>query len=722
MIENITRVKEKPSLKRTGELTSSAFTVGLVAALGGFMYGYDTGLINSILEMDYVQRHVSANKVDFRVDERSLLTAVLSLGTFFGALFAPVISDQYGRKFSIIISSAFIFNVGNVLQLAALEKTLLCVGRAISGLAVGILSAIVPLYQAEASPRWVRGSVVYTYQWAITWGLLISSAVCQGTKNLNNSGSYRVPIGIQFLWSLLLWLGMVFLPELPRYYVQKDKIQNALESLSRLRKLPTSDNNLIEELVEIKANYDYELSFGKASYIDCFRSGGGRHKQFLRMLTGIGVQAFQQASGINFIFYYGVNFFKNTSVKNSYLVSFLTYAVNTIFTIPGLILVDVIGRRKLLILGGIGMTISNFIIAIIGVTLNNNKIRAAINVSFSCLFIAFFASSWGGGVWAVTSDIYGIGIRQKAISINAATNWLVNFCLALATAYLIDSNGRRSAEGTKIFFIWGSLNAAGVVFVYLVLYETKGLKLEEVDLMYKTCKLAPDSTNFQPTKLVSDVATSLAELGYRYSSINLDINKSNENQSGHENGGLYDGSDSYQNFINSDTSDGTDAIDSSRVQKNELNNTLDKNNITLVPYSHVSCAVSINSDSDESDNSRNSDTVISSGPASLRNCPKYLSDSQRTDEKFHHEVSHYSGSLPDGLTPSDTYLSSEARSPNGLMSNHMPSYSVEPNGTLSASAYFNAPSSSSSSVSRTSSFGSQGLLVRGTRGTDDQDT
>ncbi|CCE78069.1 Piso0_000682 [Millerozyma farinosa CBS 7064] len=707
MIENIIKVKEKPSLKLTGELTSSAFTVGLVAALGGFMYGYDTGLINNILEMDYVQRHVSTNKVDFTVDERSLLTAVLSLGTFFGALFAPVISDQYGRKFSIIISSAFIFNVGNVLQSAASEKTLLCVGRAVSGLAVGILSAIVPLYQAEASPRWVRGSVVYTYQWAITWGLLIASAVCQGTKNLNNSGSYRVPIGIQFLWSLLLWLGMVFLPESPRYYVQKDKIQDALESLSRLRKLPTSDNNLIEELVEIKANYDYELSFGKASYIDCFRSGGGRHKQFLRMLTGIGVQAFQQGSGINFIFYYGVNFFKNTSVKNSYLVSFLTYAVNVIFTIPGLILVDVIGRRKLLISGGIGMTISNFIIAIIGVTLNNNKVRAAINVSFSCLFIAFFASSWGGGVWAVTSDIYGIGIRQKAISMNAATNWLVNFCLALATAYLIDTTGKRSVQGTKIFFIWGSLNAAGVVFVYLLLYETKGLKLEEVDLMYKTCKSARDSTNFQPTKLVSDVATSLAELGYRYSSMNLDISKSNENQGAHESGGLYDGSDSYHNFLNSDISEDTDAIDSSRVQKNELNNTLDKNNITLVPYSHVSCAVSINSDSDESDNSRNSDTVTSSGPASLGNYPRNLSDSQRTDEKFHQEVSYYSSSLPDGLTPIDAYLNSEARSPSRLVSGHIPSYNADPNGTQSASAYFNAPSTSSSSVSSTSSFASQ---------------
>ena len=103
--------------------------------------------------------------------------------------------------------------------------------------------------------------------------------------------------------------GMSFLPESPRYYVQQDNLQLALDSLCKLRKLPPDDDDLIEELVDIKANYDYELSYGKTTVLDCFKSGGGRHKQGLRMLTGIGVQFFQQCSGINFIFYYGVNFF-----------------------------------------------------------------------------------------------------------------------------------------------------------------------------------------------------------------------------------------------------------------------------------------------------------------------------------------------------------------------------------------------------------------------------
>lgn len=199
-----------------------AIIVGLVAAVGGFLYGYDTGLINDIMEMQYVKTHIPLHEGDFNTHERALITAVLSLGTFFGALIAPFISDKYGRKLSIIVSSAIIFNVGNVLQVSATDVGLLCAGRGISGLAVGTLSAIVPLYQAEASPKWVRGSVVFTYQWAITWGLLLALAICQGTRKMSSSASYRIPIGIQFLWSTTLCIGMLFLPESPRFLEEVD--------------------------------------------------------------------------------------------------------------------------------------------------------------------------------------------------------------------------------------------------------------------------------------------------------------------------------------------------------------------------------------------------------------------------------------------------------------------------------------------------------------------
>ncbi|SCU92785.1 LANO_0E02102g1_1 [Lachancea nothofagi CBS 11611] len=487
---NLTKVDSAAFLKPARPQSSfMSILVGVFVAVGGFLYGYDTGLINNISEMQYVKTHFAANGEQFTAKEMSILVSFLSLGTFVGALAAPFISDSYGRKTTIIISTFFVFMVGNSLQVAASGMTLLVIGRVFSGVGVGFISAVVPLYQSEAAQKQVRGAIICTYQWAITWGLLVSSAISQGTHNRNDASSYRIPIGLQYLWSCILGLGMLFLPESPRYYVLKDQLDLAAKSLSFLRGVPEDDSGLLEELVEIKANYDYEMSFGKFSYLDCFRSSKSRTKQTLRMLTGISIQAFQQFSGINFIFYYGVNFFSKTGIGKSYLVSFITYAVNVGFNIPGLFLIEYMGRRKVLLLGGVLMTMANFIIAIIGLVVKS-VVADKILIAFVCVFIASFSATWGGCVWAISAELYPLGVRSKCTAICAASNWLVNFICAMITPYLIDTGAHTSSLGTKIFFIWGSLNAVGVVIVYLTVYETRGLTLEEIDLLYR---LSPNS-------------------------------------------------------------------------------------------------------------------------------------------------------------------------------------------------------------------------------------
>ncbi|SCV99830.1 LAFE_0B03444g1_1 [Lachancea fermentati] len=463
--------------------------VGAFVAVGGFLYGYDTGLINNITEMNYVKKNFASNQDQFTAKEMSILVSFLSLGTFFGALAAPFISDSYGRKATVIFSTFFVFMIGNTLQVAAHNTTLLVVGRVLSGVGVGFISAVVPLYQGEAAQKWIRGAIISTYQWAITWGLLVSSAVSQGTHNRDNASSYRIPIGLQYVWSSILGVGMLFLPESPRYYVLKDRLDRAAKSLSFLRGVPEYDSALLEELVEIKANYDYEMSFGSFSYLDCFKASKSRSKQKLRMFTGIAIQAFQQFSGINFIFYYGVNFFSKTGVSESYLVSFITYAVNVGFNIPGLFLVEYMGRRKILIVGGILMTISNFIIAIVG-CLTDSVVADKVMIAFICVFIAAFSATWGGCVWVISAELYPLGVRSKCTAICAASNWLVNFICAFITPYLVDTGSHTSSLGTKIFFIWGSLNATGVIIVYLTVYETRGLTLEEIDQLYR---LSPNS-------------------------------------------------------------------------------------------------------------------------------------------------------------------------------------------------------------------------------------
>lgn len=680
---------------RQKSLSNSAFVVGMVAAVGGFLYGYDTGLINDIMEMNYVKSTIPANKSSFTVHERALITAILSLGTFVGALVAPLISDTYGRKFSIILSSALIFNVGNALQVLATDVALLCAGRAVSGLAVGILSATVPLYQAEASPKWVRGSIVFTYQWAITWGLLIALAICQGTRKITLSASYRIPIGLQFLWSGLLCLGMLFLPESPRFYVQKNNIQAALHSLSKLRRLPDDDTDLIEELVEIKANYDYEMSFGKTTLLDCFRLGGGRHKQKLRILTGMGVHAFQQCSGINFIFYYGVNFFSSTGIHNYYLMSFVTYLVNVIFTIPGIMFIDILGRRQLLLFGGAGMSLCNFTIAVVGVTVANQESRSIVSIVFSCCFIACFASTWGGAVWALASDIYGISIRQKAVAITASSNWLVNFVFAYITPYLIDTGSHTAALGNKIFFIWGGCNALGTIFVYFMVYETKGLRLEEVDFMYVNCKNSRASTKFKsraidysnmPTGPCDQSFVSLPNNGWALQNV-----KDKETLNSSSSPGA---TEDHQHALPAAAvdSDAEIYLDIDEVQNKNKSQNLNQNqghNFTAVPHSNMLSPSLSNTSAELSDNS-----VMSSQSAT--DYQKYLQSLQKQPSagtKRHPLTSQTSTSILKLTGASNKYAATQSVSINRLNSSQSQS------GTMTNSDLYNSANGLSESIS-----------------------
>ncbi len=154
----------------------------------------------------------------------------------------------------------------------------------------------VPLYQSETAPKWIRGAIVGTYQFAITIGLLLAAVVDNATHNRNDTGSYRIPIAVQFAWALVLIAGMLVLPETPRYLIKRGRQDKAARALGRLRRLPPDHPAVAEELAEIDANHQFELAIGKASYIDCFRGQMAK-----RQLTGMALQALQQLTGINFI-------------------------------------------------------------------------------------------------------------------------------------------------------------------------------------------------------------------------------------------------------------------------------------------------------------------------------------------------------------------------------------------------------------------------------------
>lgn len=368
--------------------------------------------------------------------------------------------------------------------------------RFFAGLGVGVVSVLVPLYQSEMAPKWIRGTLVCAYQFAITVGLLLASVVNIITQSVPDARAYKIPLALQLLWAAVLLLGLIILPETPRYLIKRGRHDAAALSLSRLRRLDITHPALIEEIAEIEANHEYELSLGPSRYKDCFV--GSPHLG-RRTLTGCCLQMLQQLSGINFIFYYGTTFFGGIGLTNPYFIALITNVVNVVCTIPGMVLVESLGRRRLLMVGAAGMAVCQIIVAAVGTALPDAAATKMVLIIFVCIYLLFFAATWGPVAWVVTSEIYPLKVRAKAMSLSTASNWLLNFSIAYGTPYIVNTGPGYINLEAKIFFVWGTFCVLAFIFVWAMVYETSKISLEQIDEMYERVDRAWRSKNFQPS-------------------------------------------------------------------------------------------------------------------------------------------------------------------------------------------------------------------------------
>ncbi|KAF8978373.1 hypothetical protein BGZ46_006532 [Entomortierella lignicola] len=491
--ENLDRV-EAP-------VTWRAYAMCVFASFGGIFFGYDSGYIGGVQGMDYFIKMISGpDATEITSWQSSLIVSILSAGTFCGALMAGDFADFFGRRLTIILGSA-IFIVGVALQTASAGLALLVVGRTVAGLGVGFVSAIIILYMSEIAPKKVRGAIVSGYQFCITIGLLLAACVTYGTENFENSRSYRIPIGLQMLWALILGIGLMFLPESPRYFVKKGKVEEARLALGRVRGQDPTSHYVEAELNEIRANHEYEKRmvpetgyFG--SWLLCFSGSVTLASSNVRKtLLGISLQMMQQWTGVNFVFYYSTIFLKGTgAVSNPFLMSLIFTLVNVLSTPLSFWLVERFGRRSMLLWGAIGMTVCEFIVAIIGVTVGFNHTHtvgdatianniSAVNaqIAFIAIYIFCFATTWGPGAWVLIGEIFPLSIRSRGVALSTASNWFWNFIISFITPYLVGTD--HANMQSSVFFLWGALCALCIVYTYFLVPETKGLTLEQVDQM-----------------------------------------------------------------------------------------------------------------------------------------------------------------------------------------------------------------------------------------------
>jgi len=226
--------------------------------------------------------------------------------------------------------------------------------------------------------------------------------------------------------------------------------------------------------------------------VDCFKG-----TVLKRLITGCCLQGLQQLTGVNFIFYYGTQYFENAGFQNAFTIQCITNGVNVASTFPGLYLVEKMGRRNLLLMGAIGMCVCQYIVAITGTVASFDNVAAQkAAIAFVCIYIFFFASSWGPVAWVVTGELFPLKARAKCLSFTTASNWLLNWAIAYSTPYMVDEE--HANLQSKVFFVWGSFCFVCIGFVWFMVYETKGLSLEEVDELYGIVGKAWQSKKFRP--------------------------------------------------------------------------------------------------------------------------------------------------------------------------------------------------------------------------------
>ncbi|SLM39237.1 mfs monosaccharide [Lasallia pustulata] len=461
-------------------LTLRSGLMGVLASMGGFIFGYDTGQISGFLAMSDFLRRFSKDGKKFSNVRSGLIVGLLSIGTLAGALIMAPVADRIGRRYSVTLWS-LVFMVGVVIQIASTTVwQQIAVGRLIAGAGVGALSILVPLYVSESGPRQVRGALVSTYQLFITLGIFTADCINFGTEARPNSGAWRIPMGVGFIWPMILGLGILCFPESPRHAFRKGRYEEARTTMARFYGVHGNHREIHREMREIKEKNDEEIAGGQQPWYKIFTGP----RMGYRTLLGITLQALQQLTGANFFFYYGTTIFTATGISNSYVTAMILGGVNFGMTFFGLYIVEHFGRRKSLIIGGIGMTTTFLVFASVGsFSLDNAdpmstpKAGAAMIV-FACLFIAFYATTWGPIIWCIIGELYPTRYRARSMALATSSNWLWNFLIAFFTPFITAKIGFRYG------YVFAGCNFAAVLIVYFFVCETQGRSLEEIDTMY----------------------------------------------------------------------------------------------------------------------------------------------------------------------------------------------------------------------------------------------
>ncbi|KAI7866456.1 general substrate transporter [Spinellus fusiger] len=506
-------------------ITTNVYAIGAFAALAGIMFGFDIGSSSGIIGTRQYQEYFDRPSDLLQGG----INGALSAGCFFGALISGYPADRFSRKYTLI-GASFIFTVGAVLQAASNGVAMLCIGRALAGLSVGITSMVVPIYQSEIAPKEIRGRIVAVQQWSITWGIMVSFWIQYGCQFIDSTAAFRIPWAVQSFPAVLLMCGMWFFPFSPRWLADHDRMDEAIKVLADIHGDGDVDHPRVQqEIKEIKAVIYFDREVASHRYSDLLKPG-----ILYRVFLGVCLQIWQQLTGMNIIMFYVVFLFQQAGIGSSQeavlVSSGISYVVNVVMTVPAIIYIDKWGRRPTMIIGALSMSLFLWIVGGVLSTGNwyispdtdkwvvdlNSKPKADLVVACVYLFVAAFATSWGPLGWIYPAEIYPLRVRANAVSLSTASNWFFNWLLNFIVPLLM----QRLRYG--LYMLFAAFNFLMALHIYFAYPETKGFTLEEIEIVFKhnprkkidramvereTAQLYSTSTSYSNEKELEEVRT-----------------------------------------------------------------------------------------------------------------------------------------------------------------------------------------------------------------------
>jgi sugar porter (SP) family MFS transporter len=466
------------SIKKTSDSLYVIF-VAAIASIGGFLFGFDTGIISGALPF------LKQSWGGMSTGHLEWITTAAVLGALLGALLSARIVNIYGRK-SILIFISIVFALGAVLSGAATGFLFLAISRVILGVAIGIASYVVPLYISEISPMKYRGALVSSFQLMIAVGIVTSYFTDLAIADELNPFSWRMMFYIGLYPALVLFVGALFLPETPRYLISNGYFEKGKMVLSRIESPKFAEQTFKQIKDDILIDKKQ-----KSGFLNIFR------KEFkFPIVIAIGIMFFQQFVGINTVIYYAPTIFLMAGFKGTFYALYATFGVgviNVIATLIFMFLIDKIGRRALYFMGLTGMFLSMLALGIFFLMHNLlGDVLPILTVSMVLIYVFFFAISIGPLGWLIISEIFPLRVRAQGMSLGAISNWLFNavvtftflklaWLLTFPGMELMGISGVPEPNPSGSFFVYAIIAFVGIIWGVKYIPETKGVSLEQIE-------------------------------------------------------------------------------------------------------------------------------------------------------------------------------------------------------------------------------------------------